>query len=328
MPIAASARASARAPLAAPVEFSTRDLPPEERIERWEDHNADVLLGLRCRMLEVKKLDATGTNVRIGSVDLARVVGTAHVVERDAELIRQQPSDSVMLYFSLVGDAFFYSQDGIRAVGPGQGLLLDADTPFMRGFSHGLEELVMKMPRSLFGDVSNAASLVGPTVFDFSSTGNVYAAALARQIGGAIGRDGAPPDESAILELVSVLTTGARTNLNAAHRAAARSFIEPRLADASLSAAHIARGVGISARHLSRAFADDGISVPQYILERRLEQAHAMLIRPLGASATVAEVALACGFSSARYFSSAFVARFGQRASDVRRDAVIGRSAG
>ncbi|PPZ60289.1 hypothetical protein, partial [Neisseria gonorrhoeae] len=59
-----------------PVEFSTLDLPFEERIERWEGHNADLLIGLRCRMLEVEQLEATGTNLRLDSVDLARVIGT------------------------------------------------------------------------------------------------------------------------------------------------------------------------------------------------------------------------------------------------------------
>ncbi|WP_182263450.1 helix-turn-helix domain-containing protein [Rhodococcus sp. UFZ-B548] len=313
----------------AAVEFSTLDLPLEERIERWEGHNADLLIGLRCRMLEVDQLEATGTNLRLDSVDLARVIGTAHVVERDAQLIRQQPSDSVMMYFSLVGDAFFYSEDGIRTVGPGQGLVFDADRAFMRGFSHGLEELVLKLPRSLFADVSDTATLSRPTVFDFSPSGNVHAAALARQVGRATSRrNPTPPDEHAILELVSVLTTGARTNLGSAHRAAARSFIEQRLHDVSLSAPQVARAVGISGRHLSRVFADDGISVPKYILERRLERAHAQLTGPFDASVTIADIARSCGFSSATYFSSSFVARFGHRASDVRRDAVITRSAG
>ncbi|MBY3791372.1 helix-turn-helix domain-containing protein [Rhodococcus fascians] len=312
-----------------PVEFSTLDLPLEERIERWEGHNADLLIGLRCRMLEVEQLEATGTNLRLDSVDLARVIGTSHVVERDAELIRQQPSDSVMMYFSLVGDAFFYSADGIRSVGPGQGLVFDADRAFMRGFSHGLEELVLKLPRSVFADVTGAAVPSEPTVLDFSPNGNVHAAALARQVGRATSRrDPTPPDERAILELVSVLTTGARADLNSAHRAAARSFIEQRLSDASLSAAQVARAVGISARHLSRVFADDATSVPKYILERRLEWAHAQLTGPFDASMTVADIALSCGFTSATYFSRSFVARFGRRASDVRRDAVITRAAG
>ncbi|RZL62490.1 MAG: helix-turn-helix domain-containing protein, partial [Rhodococcus sp. (in: high G+C Gram-positive bacteria)] len=45
-------------------------------------------------------------------------------------------------------------------------------------------------------------------------------------------------------------------------------------------------------------------------------------------SMTVADIALSCGFTSATYFSRSFVARFGRRASDARRDAVITRAAG
>ncbi len=309
------------------AEFSTVGLPFPERLELWEGHNADVLLGLRCRRLESAQLEATERNVQLESVGLARVIGTSHVVERDAELIRSRPSDSVMMYFSLVGDAFFYSEDGVRTVGPGQVLLCDADKPFMRGFSHGLEELVVKMPRSVFGDASGLTSLRSPMVFDFSANGNVHAAALARQVGRATSSaDPTAPDERAILELVSVLTTGARADLSSAHRASARAFIERRLFDASLSATAVASAIGISARQLSRVFAADGTSVPKYILDRRLDRAHARLTTPSAASTTIAEIAHDCGFTSATYFSNAFASKFGARASDVRRDAVIARS--
>ncbi|MGB3372382.1 MAG: helix-turn-helix domain-containing protein [Rhodococcus sp. (in: high G+C Gram-positive bacteria)] len=311
------------------AEFSTAGLPFPERLELWEGHNADVLIGLRCRRLESAQLEASERNVQLESVQLARVIGTSHVVERDAELIRRRPSDSVMMYFSLVGDAFFYSEDGVRTVGPGQVLLCDADKAFMRGFSHGLEELVVKMPHSVFGDVSGLTSLRSPMVFDFSANGNVHAAALAQQVGHATrSADPTAPDERAILELVSVLATGARADLSSAHRASARAFIERRLFDTSLSATAVASAVGISARQLSRVFAADGTSVPKYILQRRLDLAHARLTTPSAAASTIAEIAHDCGFTSAAYFSNAFATKFGARASDVRRDAVIARSAG
>ncbi|KAA0923551.1 hypothetical protein CH256_18925 [Rhodococcus sp. 05-2254-6] len=312
---------------ASPVEFSTVGLPSVERIQRWEGHNSEVLIGLRCRSLEGGSLEATETNVQVGSVGLARVVGTSHVVERDAELIRRRPSDSVVLYFSLVGDAFFYSEDGVRTVGPGQVLLCDADRAFMRGFSHGLEELVVKIPRGVYSDVTGEDSLAAPKVFDFSANGNVHAAALAARVSRAMRADGpAAPDERTILELVSVLTGGTRSDIGQAHRAAAHSYIERRLTDASLSATDVSDAIGISARHLSRVFAADGTSVPKYILERRLARAHTVLTSPSGRSTSIAEIAASCGFSSAAYFSSAFSARFGARASDVRRDAVVLRS--
>jgi AraC-like DNA-binding protein len=310
-----------------PVEFSTVGLPDHDRIERWEDHNADALIGLRCRTLDTSQLEATEINLQLDSIGLARVVGTSHVVERDAELIRRRPSDAVVMYFSLVGDAFFYSADGVRTVRPGQLLMCDADRAFMRGFSRGLEELVVKMPRSVFDDVADARSLADPVVFDFSRGGNAHAAALAHHVNRATRSiDPVPPDEKAILELISVLATGARDDLNTAHRSAAKSFIERRIADPSLSATVVADAIGISARHLSRVFAADGVSVPRYILARRLDLARGLLEKPAAASMSIAEIAHHCGFASAAHFSNAFVLRFDERASDVRRDAAAARA--
>lgn len=310
-----------------PIEFSTVGLPDQDRIELWEGHNAEALIGLRCRTLDVAQLEATEINVQLDAVGLARVVGTSHVVERDAEMIRRRPSDAVVMYFSLVGDAFFYSEDGVHTLRPGQLLLCDADKAFMRGFSRGLEELVVKMPRSIFADVTGVTSLVDPMVFDFSKKGNSHATALAHHVSRATrSTDPVPPDERAILELVSVLTTGARDDLTMAHRAAARSYIERHLADPSLSASQVADSIGISPRHLSRVFAADGTSVPRYILGRRLELARALLEKPAAMSMTIAEIAHLCGFVSAAHFSNAFVSRFDIRASDVRRDSAAARS--
>jgi hypothetical protein len=42
-----------------PVAFSTVGLPDEQRIELWEGHNADALIGLRCRTLTAAVLEAT-----------------------------------------------------------------------------------------------------------------------------------------------------------------------------------------------------------------------------------------------------------------------------
>ena len=103
----------------APVAFSTVGLPIEQRIERWETHNEDALIGLRCRTLSADVLEATEINVQVDRLQLARVRGSSHVVERDLALIRRRPSESVALFFSLVGEAFFYHDDGVRKLPAG-----------------------------------------------------------------------------------------------------------------------------------------------------------------------------------------------------------------
>src|SRR3954454_5651106 len=151
-----------------PVRFSTAGLPDAERIARWEDHNAQALVGLRCRTLGEGILEATEVNLQLPQLHLARVRGTSHVVERPPEVIRRHPADAIAVYLTLVGEAFFYNDDGVRILRPGQLVVCDADRPFIRGFSRGLEELAIKVPRSLFRELTGRGSVPTPLVRDFS----------------------------------------------------------------------------------------------------------------------------------------------------------------
>ena len=58
-------------------------------------------------------------------------------------------------------------------------------------------------------------------------------------------------------------------------------------------------GVALDERGNVQRGPDYATSVPKYILERRLERAHAQLTGPFDASVTIADIALSCGFSSA-----------------------------
>jgi AraC-like DNA-binding protein len=301
------------------VSFSTAGLPTAQRIALWEEHNAHALIGLRCSMLGDAELDATELNLQLERMHLARVRGNAHVVERPAALIRRHPSDSIAVYLTLVGDAFFYHADGLLTLRPGQALICDADRPFLRGFSGGLEELAIKIPRALFRDLTGRAALPAPLVRDFTG-GDVATRTLARLADRAL-RPGAsgPVDEDTALDLlVSVL--GCRPRSEApVHLANAHAYIDDHLTDPALSVARVAAAVGISERHLSRAFSLAGPSFPQFVLTRRLDRAHALLSR--SPHLPVAEVARRCGFGTPSRFSQAFHARFGLRPSDVRREA-------
>jgi len=266
-------------------------------------------------------LEATEVNLQLSQLHVARVRGTSHVVERAAEVIRRHPADAIAVYLTLVGEAFFYNDDGVRTLRPGQLVICDADRPFMRGFSRGLEELAIKVPRPLFRELTGLGSVPTPLVRDFSASDST-AGTLAKLVDRALrpdGGGGGPADERTALDLFASLAGGRAVESGAVHLAKARAFIDEYLTEAGLSAARIAAGVGISERHLSRAFGSTGSSVPQYVLTRRLDRAHALLIK--APETPVAEVAARCGFGSATYFSQAFKNRFGMRASDVRQQA-------
>ncbi|SIR95349.1 transcriptional regulator, AraC family [Micromonospora avicenniae] len=304
---------------ARPMSFSTVGLPDEQRIALWEDHNVQALIGLRCHTLGEAPFDGTELNLQLEQMQLARVRSNPHVVERPAELIRKHPADAVAVYLTLVGEAFFYHDDGVLTLRPGQVLICDADRPFMRGFSHGLEELAIKVPRPLFRDLTGLDSLSAPLVRDFNR-GDVSARTFARLIDRALRPEGGEPlDERIALDLLASMTGSHPINLGTVHLANARTFIEDHLTDSGLTAARVAAGIGISDRHLSRAFAATGTTVPQFVLARRLERARALL----GSSPQipVGEVAARCGFGSATHFAQAFRTRFGMRPTDLRQQA-------
>jgi AraC-like DNA-binding protein len=315
--------------------FSTAGLPAAGRVERWESHNADALIGLDVRA--DGPLDATEVNVRLSEVRLARVRGSAHAVERTTGVIDRSPADSVAVYLTLRGEASFTSADGTRRLRPGDALVCATDRPFTRGFARGLEELVVTVPSPALLRRAGVTPAGKPATTAFAVAGRgpaggaprplpgsgPYARALARLAGGATGPGPVPPpDEGTVLDLVAVLAAGRDVDRAAAHRAAAHCHIEEHLTDPGLGADQVAAAIGISERQLSRVFAADGTSVPRHILARRLRLAYSVLAAPPGAPGaagpTVAEVAARCGFTSASYFSHVFRAHFGLRASGLR----------
>jgi AraC-like DNA-binding protein len=313
--------------------FSTVGLPAERRVELWETHNANALIGLDVRATAA--LQATEVNIQLADVHLARVAATAHAVERGPDVVRRSPADAIAVYLTLRGNAWFRQQDGTRELRPGAALVCEADRPFARGFVRGLEELVIKVPRGTLPDVALPLSKPVITAFAGGARPDRYARALAAITSRATRTTRpVPADQGTIVDLVAVLLTGPASIPAAAHRAAARCYIEEHLTDPNLGAGQLAAAIGVSERQLSRVFAADGTSIPRHILSRRLQLARSILSSQAVSSEaltgeavssgartgeTVADVAAQCGFTSVTYFSRVFRSHFGVRASDVRR---------
>jgi len=273
--------------------FRTHDLPGARRLAGWEEHNARALVGLRVEAS--RPFEGAEVNLTLPRLQVARVSGSPHAVERDVRQIAEHPADGVVVYFMLAGESRFEHRGGRELVVPGQALVLDGDRPFRREFSGGLTELVLKAPRR---------GPVRPRVFDFQA--DAHARALVTALSGAL-RGPADWDglEQTATDLLGTLLGGARTPT--ADLAAAHAFIAAHLHEQELCAQRIAAAIGYSERHLSRLFASSGQSVPQAILHARLDAARQKLAEPI----PLAEVAARTGFVSQAHFSRTYRARFG-----------------
>jgi AraC-like DNA-binding protein len=302
-----------------PRAFSTAGLPDARRVELWETHNATALIGLDVQSSE--PLFATEVNLRLPRVDLARVHGSAHMVRRTRRVIERSPTEAIVVYLTLRGDASFECPDKTYALRPGNAIVCDTDQPFAREFRHGLEELVVKVDRGALPDIPQLGLPVITSFHDTSAT-NRYARALATITSRAARTEQSLlADEGTVLDLIAVLAGGRAAAPASAHRAVARSYIEEHLANPGLGAADVAAAIGISERQLSRVFAADGTSIPRHILSRRLHLAYTLLSADQATTGSVADVAARCGFTSMTYFSHVFRQHFGHRATEVRRSA-------
>jgi AraC-like DNA-binding protein len=87
-------------------------------------------------------------------------------------------------------------------------------------------------------------------------------------------------------------------------------FIEENLSD-PLRLADLASTATLSRAHFARAFCEaTGLSPHRYVLQRRLEKAHALLRK---SALPLREIAVCCGFSDAAHLSKAYKRNFGTR---------------
>ncbi|MFL4474151.1 AraC family transcriptional regulator [Paeniglutamicibacter sp. MACA_103] len=312
------------------LRFSTNGIPATNRLELWENHNAKALIPLDIRTMDESPLEAREISLGYGSLRFGGVTGSAQVVERSERFIRQNPTDAIAVFFTLRGEALFYHRDGHEVIKPGQAIVCDADRPFMRGFSKGLKEMVLTIPREDYLELSGGEPLLKPRIIEFNqgAASNQQMRALAGLVSdtlsGQAGEKACP--EGSVRDLLALLVSGNDGGSGAGYLAAAHSHIEDHLRDPELGTARIAAAIGISERHLSRIFAEAGEPPGAYVRERRLELARELLTDPGRQATSVGAVALQVGFASQSYFTRAFKSRYGITPLALRREALPGAS--
>jgi AraC-like DNA-binding protein len=102
-------------------------------------------------------------------------------------------------------------------------------------------------------------------------------------------------------------------------RVAILRIIESRSGDPDLSAATVARLLGITPRYVHLLLEATGKSFTHHVLERRLERAATLLRDLRWSDRKIADIAAEAGFVDLSYFNRAFRHRYGTTPSAIRR---------
>lgn len=298
------------------LRFTTRGLTPEARVQLWEGHNARALIPLDIRTLDASPMRSSQTNLHLPSIRLADVSGTSQIVERSESFINDNPTNLIAVFFALEGDAFFFHRGGQLLLQPGQAVVYDADLPFTRGFSRGLREVVLTIPKPVVEEHVGRLGRTLPAVIDFGDGpgASTHARALARLLRTTMTALADParaaaPDlatvESEVLALLRLILAGPGSSAGGVV-AAARDFIDRNLTDPELGPGTVAAAVGVSERQLARYFADADTTVGRHIQSRRVALAADLLASGEHERLSVADIAARAEFASPSHFGRIF----------------------
>jgi AraC-like DNA-binding protein len=101
------------------------------------------------------------------------------------------------------------------------------------------------------------------------------------------------------------------SRLKLLHRQRIRRFAREHLHDPQLDVEQVARGVGLSPRHVHELFRDQPETLMRWVWSQRLERCREEFADPGHAERPIGEIAYAWGFSDPAHFSRAFRARYG-----------------
>lgn len=255
----------------------------------------------------------------------------AHVLERTKSLIGEAQQHFVNIGVLSSGEGNLRQFDRSVPLTAGSICMSDPDVPYSWEFLSQCELIFFLFPRRMIGLSTPRLHAMAATeleitdalrnlVVDFvrsleSNLGDFVPRSANRLLRNAIELLATVVDEAAVAAAAS--RDGADRDVPLSERA--RAHIDVNLGDARLTPQRVADALFISARHLHGVFANEGVTVAEYIRQRRIERCRRDLIDPDLTALTVSEIGARWGFEDASHFSRTFRREEGIPPSEYRR---------
>ncbi|HEX5047240.1 MAG TPA: helix-turn-helix domain-containing protein [Gammaproteobacteria bacterium] len=309
--------------------YSTATAGRKARLTYWNDLHCDVFSPLEVRPLDRASFEASLTVEDLGPLTLVKTYTSAASIEHTDRHLRQTRDRRAFLFMPITGKVssshYGYDVD----LDEGDFALSDSFAPGHVAFAEPNQSLGVSIPYdTLTLHIPDPEAIFGRRL-----AGNAGFAELVSSMLRALwaqAERGLPSEFGPSLanNLLGLLATAyaidykasvTESSVQCARRAQIKRFVERRLRDADLNANAVAQGLGLSTRYIRRLFANEGESVSDYILRRRLEECARQLTSPLWLGRSITDTAFEWGFSSMAHFTRAFKDRYAVTPSDYRR---------
>jgi len=310
------------------IDFSTDDLPEQDRVAMWREHFGRVAFRAEIEPAEEQPFEANVTSRILPGLNLLRSGLSAVRLTRTRELIADG-NDDLILVVNRMGSIEIAGRGREVLLREGDALLRSSDevTVFERA-CYG-EALALRIQRSILSslivDVDAATMRVIPRQSGALKLLTCYMKALIDERA-----PGTPELQHLIVKHVAdlaALALGATRDagsmakvrgMPAARLRAAKTYIIENSARRDLSIGIVAAHLGVTPRYLQRLFEADGKTFSAWLLSQRLIRAHRLLCKSQFAEQAVSAIAYDVGFGDLSYFNRCFRKQYGLTPREVR----------
>lgn len=310
--------------------FSTRSLPPQQRVARWTEEAADRFVRLDFRVRNPDGFIASMLNRDVSDLALTRILSAGHGCKRITRSRGQAvaASEAFFLVSVQLEGGCTIRQDGREArLAPGQFAIYDTRRPYELVLEEDYQQAVLRVPcRTLRQRLGGGETLTARAVAAEALPARLLTQMVRETCNAAPRR---PADGTALDvadALLAVLSGGLRELREdeapgSGALARVKAYVAAHLCDPALSVPRIAAALGLSRSTLHRLFRVEGRTLERWIWSERLAACERALRDPRQARRTLTEIAYAHAFSDAAHFSRSFQRRYGVSPSAYRRQA-------
>ncbi len=310
------------------IQASTRGQPPDGKLDYWREVFFSIWGEIELLPTQGQRFDAEIDSTALGDLRFNRVSYRGHAIRRTRRQIARLPYDFFVLACPTWGPWGMRLASHEFELQPGRMYLLSNGIPYESCDRVGYDTLNVMVPtRLLQTRIPQLRSVQELPLGEGPQRVGLLYSFLRSLFDSLPLREAGDQDfiERQFLDLLAFVVLDGGRALSAeessvllAHRARVLRYLDRNLADETLEVADIAAACGLSVSYLYKVFAGHDRSVREELRERRLVQAHAMVLSDAFRSLTLSEIAYRCGFRSLSDFSRAFRRRYGAAPSDLR----------
>ncbi|MBX5441863.1 MAG: helix-turn-helix domain-containing protein [Solirubrobacteraceae bacterium] len=311
--------------------FDTATVAPDERPERWGEACDRIFFPMRATggALASSRIERH----HVGPIELFRLVSDHGVGLRTGVDVRAYDPEVLLIALAVRGRSHI-EQDGRRAgFSVGDLSSWQSSRPFRAMHFEPFELMLLSMPRTLLGARADAICRQTARRLPGDSPLGKMTTEMLRQTWRTLDADEGTVNRGDLADALIALVRAVHSQDAAAPQATraasgaalltqVKAHVEANLGDPDLGLQTLARRHHVSPRYLQKLFAEEGLTVTEYVRARRLEACRRDLCDPALAHETISEVARRWGLPNPAHFSRVFREAFGCTPSDLRADAL------